>query len=122
MDRETALSVYKTCILPTLEYCSFILDSATVKDQQQLQVLQNRGLRECLKIRNPLDISEDDLHKECNIAKLSKRRDTQLLCFVHKLSKNPNYTVDNALARTRGDRKVKLKVARLGSWTQTSNV
>ena len=112
IEEKDALIVYKYCILPSLEYCSFILDSATVRDQQRLQTLQNRGLRKCLGIKNPLDITEEALHTAAEMDTLSRRRDVQLIVHTHKLSKKPEYVVHSATNRTRGDMKIHLKVNR----------
>ena len=113
IDTETALTIYKHCILPSLEYCSFILDSSTHLDQKSLQTMQNRGLRKCLQIGNPRDITRDALHLQCKVQTLIKRRDTQLLMHIYKLSKSVDNLVIRDRVRTRGDSKVKFKTRRV---------
>ena len=108
INRNDALTIYKHCTLPSLEYCSFMLDSANKVNQRKLQVLQNKGLRDCLQIRDPQEISEIELHQECQISNLSRRRDSQLLLHIHKLAKDSDNLVTIERVRTRGDVKVRL--------------
>ena len=112
VDRNDALSIYSHCVLPTFEYCSFVLDSASNLDQKSLQTLQNKGLRDCIGIRNPRDITREELHRTCKVDTLSRRRDISLLMLMFKLSKDPENLVENTRQRTRGDLKVKIKCPR----------
>ena len=112
IDNNTCLEIYKHCILPSLEYCSFILDSANQVDQKSLQTIQNRALRNCLRIRNPRDITQEELHERCKMPKLTMRRDCQLLLHMHKLSKVDNNIVISENPRTRAENKVRFKAMR----------
>ena len=47
---RAALLVYKSMMLPVLEYGDILLSSATLKKRKKLQVLQNKGLRCALKM------------------------------------------------------------------------
>lgn len=49
MDRSTKLLVYKSLILPHIEYCSSILFLTTDQEIHGLQLLQNKALRHILK-------------------------------------------------------------------------
>ena len=112
IDNETCLDIYKHCILPSLEYCSFMLDSANQLDQKSLQTIQNRELRTCLRIRNPRDITQDDLHTQCKMSRLVSRRDSQLLLYMHKLSKVEDNIITNENPRTRAENKIRFKLSR----------
>ena len=48
IDFNTAITVYKTMILPVLEYGDVAYDNSDTKLLNKLQVLQNRALRICL--------------------------------------------------------------------------
>ena len=49
LTREYSILIYNCTIRPVLEYCSFITTSCNEDGLQQLQILQNRALRICLK-------------------------------------------------------------------------
>ena len=87
IDNSTYLLIYKYCVMPTLEYCNFMLDSASFLDIKTIQTNQNRGLRASLRIRNPRDITTDALHTRCSCKTLVQRRDIPLLLHLYKLSK-----------------------------------
>ena len=112
IDDETALIIYKHCIMPTLEYCNFMLDSANNLDIKSIQTIQNRGLRSSLRIRNPRDITTEDLHTQCSCKTLVQRRDTQLLLHLFKLSKVAQNIIVTENPRTRADNKVRFKIGR----------
>ena len=99
--------------MPTLEYCSFMLDSASFLDIKSIQTIQNRGLRASLRIRNPRDIHTDELHTTCKCKTLVSRRDVQLLLHLYKLSKVPDNILVTENPRTRAANKVKFKLGRL---------
>ena len=63
----------------------------TARDVDKLQKLQNRCLRMCLDVRNPRDISTDNLHQETRINLLDLRRSLQLLNIMHSLKHNNRY-------------------------------
>ena len=53
MDESLALLMYKQMILPALDYCDFILESASDTLTESLQTIQNHCLRCCLNIFDP---------------------------------------------------------------------
>ena len=89
-----------------------MIDSATFLDQKSIQTIQNRGLRNSLRIRNPRDITQEELHLQCSIPTLEKRTDIQLLTFMYKLAQVPDTIIVSENPRTRGDNKVKFKTSR----------
>ena len=70
---RAALLVYKSMMLPVLEYGDILLSSATLKNRKKLQVLQNKGLRCAL--NKGIETSMDELHSEANLLKLRYRRE-----------------------------------------------
>ena len=60
LNTKAALLVYKSMLLPVLEYGDLFLSAATVKNRKRLQILQNKGLRCALNVGS--DMSTDELH------------------------------------------------------------
>ena len=79
-----ALLVYKSMLLPLLEYGDIFLSSATMENRKKLQILQNKGLRCAL--NKDKDVSTDELHSDVNLLKLRYRREQHLLNFMFDAS------------------------------------
>ena len=109
---KAALLVYKSMMLPVLEYGDLFLSAATVKNRKRLQVLQNKGLR-CALNRGS-DTSTDELHAAADLLKLKYRRELHTLKFMYGASSCPNNLVSRAedVLVTRSCRKRTLKVKR----------
>lgn len=58
-----AILLYKTMVLPIIDYCNFCLTSCTDKNRTKLQCMQNRALRICYKADNRVTTTE--LHTSC---------------------------------------------------------
>ena len=69
---HTAVTIYKTMILPVIEYGDVIYDGANQKLLKDLQTSQNRILRVCVQ-RNQYT-STELLHRLCKISMLKERR------------------------------------------------
>ena len=70
-----------------------------------LQTLQNRALRVCLR-KYSIEYRTDDIHTECGVEKLEKRRQTQMAILMYKkCTKMGLKPPENP--RTRGDLKIK---------------
>ena len=71
---DAAIKIYKTMILPYLDYGDIFFMNSNLNQLNKLQTLQNRSLRISLKtqIFTPIDI----MHQSVQIPKLSARRDT----------------------------------------------
>ena len=50
IDFNSAITIYKTMILPIFEYGDIAYDQADLKSLDKLQTLQNRALRICLNL------------------------------------------------------------------------
>ena len=86
IDVNTAIRIYKTMILPIIEYGNVIYDGANQKLLDNLQTSQNRILRIC--VQRNCYTSTTLLHQLCNINKLKDRRVMHLFLFMYKQKGN----------------------------------
>ena len=86
IDMHTAIIIYKTMILPILEYGDVVYDGANQKLLNDLQTAQNRILRICAQ-RNQYTPTIL-LHQLCNINKLKDRRHLHLSLYMYKQQDN----------------------------------
>ena len=102
--------VYKSMLLPLLEYGDVLVMAASVENRKRLQTLQNKGLR-CALNKNS-GYSSDEVNKEAGLQKLNVRREEHLLNFMYKWSKDPKKLKNNALVgvSTRSSKKKLLKI------------
>ena len=111
LNTKAALLVYKSMLLPMLEYGDIFLSAATVKNRKRLQVLQNKGLRCALGL--PIETSTDELHAEANLLKLKYRREIHLFNYMYDVaSKGKNLslrTANAAVTRSQGKRSLKVR-------------
>ena len=112
LNVKAAVLVYKSMLLPILEYGDVFLSAASAADRKKLQVLQNRGLRCAL--NKGIETSSDSLHTEAGILKLKYRREQHLLNFMYDWSLDPCKVKKNggARAKTRSHTKRLLKTKR----------
>ena len=76
ITQDVALRMYKTMILPVLEYGDILYEGANKKLIDKLQVIQNRCLRTCLLPNQHIPTIR--LHESCEIANLISRRKMHL--------------------------------------------
>ena len=109
IDKNTANVIYKQTILPILDYGGFLLDSCAQKLRDDLQKLQNKGLRiiNGFRLINAPGIS--DLHKLSGLLSLRQRRDKQLLHLMLWFSKSGENLVRKNIS-TRLQNKINFKV------------
>ena len=82
---DAAVKVYKSMILPYLDYGDIFFMNASSVQVKKLQTLQNRALKICQSIPNiPIDV----LHQAAQIPKLIPRRVTHLRNFMFKNRSN----------------------------------
>ena len=98
ITEDAATKIYKTMILPYLDYGDIIFINSNQKQLKKLQTLQNRALRTCLNTRleTPIEI----LHQSIQIPKLNARREAHLINFMFKY-RNNNKFLNNRNVRTR---------------------
>ena len=108
---ECATLIYKQTILPLLDYAVFLLNFCNVSDPDDLQVLQNDGLRVCHRVHRSDRISIAGLHKDAKLLSLDQRRKIQLLSLMykHKSNYNAQYIFPRA---TRGANRFKFDLER----------
>ena len=98
INMHTAVTIYKTMILPVMEYGDVIYDGANQKLLKNLQNSQNRILRVCVQ-RNHYT-SMELLHRLCKISMLKERRVLHINLYMFKQKDNSDI-VNNRNVRTR---------------------
>ena len=86
---EAAIRIYKTMILPLIEYSDILYEGANSILTAKLQTLQNRCLRTC--VYKNYHISVNNLHDLCSIMKLDKRRTVHLKLYMFKQKENVEF-------------------------------
>ena len=81
---NAALNIARSMILSLIDYGNIFLTSCTQKDKSDLQILQNKILRCCLKINDPLDQNILEMHNLLNLLTVDQRRILQLLILIKK--------------------------------------
>ena len=81
LTKDTALTIYKTMLLPYFDYADVVFHKAKQTDLDKLQRLQNRCLRICLG-HNRL-YGTKRAHKEASAAFLKDRRRAHILNFMY---------------------------------------
>ena len=112
LNTKAALLVYKSMMLPIIEYGDIFLSAASVENRKKLQTLQNKGLRCAL--RKSIDTATTgELHAEAGLLKLKYRREQHLLNFLYDWSLDKKELVrrstDSVQTRTSQKRLFKLK-------------
>ena len=95
LDKNTRVLVYKQTILPLVEYASFMLCLNTVRDVDKVQKLQNRCLRLCFDVYDPVEMEILRLHELARVNMLDVRRDVQLLNIMFSLRLANKYKKEN---------------------------
>ena len=80
---DAALAVGKSMLLSLIDYGNIFLTCLTQEDRSDLQKLQNKILRCCLSITDPLDINVTEMHNMVNVVSVDKRRAYNLLIMIH---------------------------------------
>ena len=83
LDKDTALMLYKTLVLPLFDYGDFIFDTLTQQDKSKLQKLQNCSMRSILKAEWMTPSSF--MHNELQLLTLDNRRKYHTACEMHKI-------------------------------------
>ena len=94
-DRRTLLHMYKTLVLPIIEYGSVVYSGASDSSLKQLDVIQNSFIRIALGAMKTSPVSS--LQVESMTTPLYLRRIEQTLRFVSKIEFLPNHTAFDAI-------------------------
>ena len=108
ISENTALQLYKTTILPIIDYSDIVYNLITQQQETKLQRIQNRALRT---IYRDKQLSTQLLHELAKIDKLKTRRDIHLLALMFKRVKEPAY-IDQINRTTRTSKGILLRVPR----------
>ena len=108
LNGAAALTVYKSMILPLLDYNDHFQVLWNVSKLSKLQKLQNWGLRIVYSDRVPR-LTEEEMHSAANLTHLKYRRIHHLVNIMYHRSKSEKY-LDNRDLPTRQFVKVKFKV------------
>ena len=95
---EASVRIYKTMILPLIDYGDILYEDTNQVLLSKLQTLQNRCLRTC--VYKNYHISVNDLHEICTVVTLNKRRIMHLILFMFKQKCNADI-VNNRNVNTR---------------------
>ena len=72
INKQTALTLYKTLVLPHFDYCDYVWDHLTFSDAYTLQKLENSAMRMILDA--DIYTSCHKMHKELGLMWLDERR------------------------------------------------
>ena len=108
LSTDAALAVYKSMILPLLDYNDHFQELWNADKLNKLQKLQNWGLRIVYFDREP-KLSEMEMHSEAKITKLKYRRIHHIVNIMYHRSKK-DYYLDKRDLPTRQFTKIKFKV------------
>lgn len=81
MTTVAATRLYKSMILPLINYPNFCLTPCTEKIEMKIQRLQNKALRICFRSTR-LDRTAD-IHARAKLSTIEKRRDVNILKRIH---------------------------------------
>ena len=81
-DQTTALSLYKTLVLPHIDYCDIVYNCSTQENLNELQLLQNRACRSILLVGPVAYVA--DMLENLNLLYLDQRRYLLMSITCHK--------------------------------------
>ena len=82
LTQPIALSLYKSLVLPHLDYCDIVFDCANQESLSRLQILQNSACRTILLADAESHVQ--DMHNALGLLSLQNRRDLHLAFSCHK--------------------------------------
>ena len=82
VSESISLQLYKSLIVPVIDYCDMIYDCLSATDSSKLQKVQNSALRIVLQCDRQSHVV--DLHGNLNLTYLADRRHMHRLNHVHK--------------------------------------
>lgn len=96
LDKKMALNLYKTMVLPFIEFANAMLLGSSVKDKKRAQKMQNRGLRLALG-RNKY-YSTVLLQQEAKMTSWESRAFLSLNRLMFKYKFNEDFIQDNTIS------------------------
>lgn len=111
LNNKVLLMVYKTAVLPLMEYSNITNALIPKTVLKKMQRLQNRALRIIFSYDRSLSIEE--LHIKAKLCSLQQRADKQLACLMFKRTQRPDiYPQVETLLNTRTTDKIKFATPR----------
>ena len=113
IDEPTALTMYRSMILPSFDYVDYIWDRGCIGENNDLQYLQNKGLRMVYGVKleaNP-KYNTVRLHELSECKFLVVRRDIHLLFYAFTL-KEQDKLIDKRNLPTRRNQGIRLLLPR----------
>lgn len=95
LDNDSTLKMFKTMVLPYIEFASVLFSGCTEKDEIRLQRVQNKGLK--LSLNKNWYYDTKLLHKEANLANWETRTHIVLNRLMFKYKYNENFVDDRRL-------------------------
>ena len=84
----SAKMILKSMVLSYLDYGSMFFTVRTIEDIANVQILQNKALRACLRIKNYMEVPVHELHLRLNVQPYDKRMQYFLMCSIFRNIKN----------------------------------
>ena len=88
IGEKEAILLFKTMILPIMEYCDIIYEGTSMKNLDRIDRLFKQGLRICVRNRVPAVKDFDELQEICQLCSLPIRRKVHLRNFMFKQQGN----------------------------------
>ena len=89
LTTTTRLTIYKTTILPYIDYGDIFYQAGSKIQLRKIQEKQNKALKICSNLHGNQNYQQ--MHLDTNLAFLDKRRDSHLLNFMYKRQTNTQY-------------------------------
>ena len=93
INENTSLMIYKSFILPIIEYGNVIYQTANKKNLEKIQRIQNQALKLCLNLDK--DTPTSLVHKRANLNTLDERREKATIKFMFSRTKNKKFLDQN---------------------------
>ena len=107
---KAAVDIARSMILSLIDHGNVFLTCCTQANRQELQTLQNKILRCCLNIEDPLDMNIIEMHNMLNLDFVDKRRNIQLLTLVRSHVLENKFPMVNHERETRHNDGLKIKL------------
>ena len=88
IGEKDAILLFKTMILPILEYCDIIYEGTSVANLTKIDRLFKQGLKTCVRNRVPTITNDIELQNLCQLCNLQIRRKVHLRNFMYKQQGN----------------------------------
>ena len=97
LDRKTSVLLYKSLVLPHMDYCSLIYTNTNEGNLNRLQLVQNAACRAILQADNRAHINY--MHQELSLPTIRERLEFQLSMECFKQINVPNNSLSNMFTK-----------------------